>query len=462
MKKITLSFILIFCGFLFVSAQTTLEVGADKTYTTIGAAWTAAKADLATEIIINVADGTFIETAEMTEMSGKKVTIRGAGADKTIVKKADISDFVINSPNTVNPGRLFQLNAVAAANLDLTLEKMTFQTVGFMNTNGGGVVNANQAGQKFAFKNCNFKNIFGRAGAVIQATALTTDVVFENCFFEECGTFDNNSHEGLIKVTVGTLTLTNCTFYNNSFDVINRGATATGTDRNNKNGQLVTIGGSLSLFNMSDCYMVGNKYINGDASKVHPLISMKPATTGAAPAVTLTNAAPGFNILNSISVGNIRADIADCDLYYNLLSAPTASSSVMNSVKNFDLNSVTVPIPDVDVTTLEGLTISPTVAISSYFEMDGLVPRITTNSLGVKSLVRKAAGVKNVNANNLKVNVVNGKLTISSDKPENIEIYNSIGAKIGQFMNTNHVQTNLFNGIYIVKNNTFSTKVLVR
>ncbi len=458
MRKITLFFTLAFCGFQFAMAQTTLEVGPDKTYTSIKAAWDAAKTETATEIIINVAEGTYVETAEMTGMADKKVTIRGAGADKTIVKRADIADFVLTSPNTVNPGRLFQLNAAAAINLELTLEKMSFQTIGFMNTNGGAVINGNQAGQKFTIKNCNFKNIFARVGTIIQVTTNPIDVVIENCFIEECGTFDNNSHDGLIRVTSGTLTLTNSTFYNNSFDVINRGNTANGTDRDLKNGQILSLGTALTSFVMTDCNIVGNKYITGDAAKIHPLISMKPAVTGVAPDVLLANAAPGFNIQNLISVGNNRSESADCDLYYNVLSAPTATGSIVNSVKSFDLNTVL----DADVTSLDGITISGTAAIGTYFEMEGTAPKIATNSMGVKTLVRLTTSVKNSNINNLKLNVLDGKLTITSDKVENIEIFNSMGARVGQFLNTNNVQAELSNGIYIVKSKDFTTKVLVR
>jgi len=462
MKKITLFFALIFCGFQLAQAQTTLEVGADKTYTSIGAAWDAAKTETAIDIIINVAEGTYVETSNMkggdetAKVGGKKITIRGAGADKTIVKCSDMTDFAINS--TKNPGRLFQFNDANAANLELTLEKMSFETMGFMNTNGGGVVNTNQEGIKISFKDCNFKNIFARAGAIIQVTAQPIEVALDNCFIEECGSFDNNSHEGLIKVVSGKLSLTNCTFYNNSFDVLNRGNKSTGTDRDLKTGQLVTVGGSLSSFAMLECNFLNNKYINGDLDKIHPFVSMKPDTIGTAPGIVLRNAAPGFNIVNTISLGNVRTGSLDSDLYYNVLSVPTISGSVMNVVKNFDLNTSL----DENVTSLEGVTINPDAAVSNYFEMEGDAPKIITNSLGVKSVVRKTAGVNNVNNSDLFIRINNGLLTITSDKLQNIEIFNSIGAKVGQFLNTNNVSVNLLEGIYIVKSETFSRKVLVR
>jgi len=459
MKKITLLFGVLSISALSIKAQTTLEVGADKTYTTIGAAWTAAKTELATEITINVAAGTYIE-AEMAALASKKVRIVGAGADKTILKRADIADFGFTS--TISPGRFFQLNAATSIGLELTLENMSFQTAGYTNTNGGGLVNCTQTGQKITMKNCNFKNIFARAGAIIQSTTAAIDVVFENCFFEECGSFDNNSHEGLIKVVSGTLTMTNCSFVNNNFDAINRGATGTGTDKNLRNGQILTLGGSISSAQIIDCNFVNNKYISGDLTLIHPIISIKPTiTTGTvAPGITLaTN--PTVNFSNVISVGNMRASSMDGDvLYDSLITTPTASSSVFNVVKKFNAN--VIPTFDSDVTGIDGMTVNISGTISNYFEMEGDAPKIVTNSLGVKSLVRKTNGIQKNTSVNLSIATFNGKLAITSEKLENIEIYNLLGERIAQFNNTYKAEIALAKGVYLVKSANNSTKVLVR
>lgn len=483
MKKITLFFILVFCGFLFVSAQTTLEVGADKTYTTIKAAWDAAKSETATEIIINVAEGTYTE-AEMNgaavapataTMTNKKITIIGAGADRTFISRSStITNFDFSTTGvTVNPGRVFQLNNAVAAGIDLSLQKITFRLIGFTNTNGGAVINGNQAGQKFSFKDCNFNNIMARIGAVIQAgggnaaAPLSPDIQvnFENCFFQNCSSIDNSGQDGIIKVTSGTLNITNCNFYNNTADVFNRvdsPAGTNGTDRNLRAGSIIGLGGNLSAATITDCNFANNSTNATNLNFIHPVIAIKPAITAltVAPNITI-DANPSITMINVISVGNGRATSLDGDLLYDgLMNTPSFSNSIFNVAKKFDANAT--PISDVDVVGISGLNVNPAFTTSTYFEMEGDAPKIVTNSLGVKSFVRKVTDLKYVNDNNLKVNVENGKLTISSDKPENIEIYNSIGSKIGQFLNTNNVQINLSNGIYIVKNSTFSTKVLVR
>lgn len=460
MKKITFLLGVLCVSALSIKAQTTLEVGADKPYTTVGAAWTAAQLESATDITINVAAGTYIETADMKDLGSKKVRIVGAGADKTILKKADMSDFGFTS--TINPNRFFQINLASSINLELTLENMSFQTAGYINANGGGVVNCAQSGQKITMKNCNFKNILARAGAIIQASGAAIDVVFENCFFEECGTFDNNAQEGIIKVTSGTLIMTNCSFVNNNFEVINKGATATGTDRNLRNGQIVTTGGSISSIQISDCNFVNNKYLSGDLTFIHPIISIRPAITAAtvAPNITLvTN--PIVNFSNILSVGNIRAGSMDIDILYDsLITTPTVVSSVFNVVKKFNANAI--PTLDSDVTGIDGMTVNTSGSISNYFEMEGTAPKITTNSLGVKSLVRKTNGIQKNTSVNLSIAIFNGKLTITSDKMENIEIFNLLGERIAQFNNTNKAEIALAKGVYLVKSTTNSTKVLVR
>lgn len=459
MKKITFLLGVLCVSALSVKAQTILEVGADKTYTTVGAAWTAAKTEAATEITINVAAGTYIE-AEMGEMASKKVRIVGAGADKTILKRSDITDFGFTS--SVNPGRFFQLNAATSVNLELTLENISFQTAGYISAGGGGALNCSQAGQKITIKNCNFKNIFARAGAIIQASGATIDVVFENCFFEECGSFDNNSQEGIIKVVSGTLMMTNCSFVNNNFDVINKGTTAPGTDRNTRNGQILTTGGSITSIQISNCNFVNNKYINGNLTFIHPIISIRPVITAAtvAPDITLaTN--PIVNFSNVLSVGNIRAGSMDVDVFYDsLITTPTVSSSVFNVVKKFNANAI--PTLNSDVTGIAGMTINPTGTMSDYFEMEGATPKIVTNSLGVKSLVRKTSGIQKNTLGNLSITTYNGKLIVTSEKLENIEIYNLLGERIAQFNRTNKAEIALAKGVYVVKADNNSTKVLVR
>jgi hypothetical protein len=255
--------------------------------------------------------------------------------------------------------------------------------------------------------------------------------------------------------------MSNCTFFNNTFEAINRGATMIGTDRNLKSGVLVTFIGAIATAQFTNCNFINNKFSTGDLDKIHPMISIKPATTPnvVAPDITLVFN-PAITFSNVISVGNSRASSMDGDLLYNtLINAPTCSNSVFNSVKKFDVN--VVPTLDADVTDITGMTVNATAAVNSYFEMDGIAPKIVTNSLGVKSVVRKASGLNELSISDLKAWSNAGVLNVSMEQPQNVSIYNAAGVLVAKFKNTNTIQTNLSKGFYLVKNNANSLKVIV-
>lgn len=322
MKTITTFLCAILIASGLMQAQTTYTVGAGKQYATITDAWNAAKADAATEFVFNVDEGTYIEAGCISGKIGMKVTIVGAGADKTIIKRSTSETFGITSTPLENPGRLFFLNAAATdINMELTLEKMSFQTIGFTNTNGGAVVNAGQADQKVTIRNCNFKNVFARTGAILQGASATTTITVENCFFENCGGKDNQSIGGLFHLTNGNFTMNNCSFLNNEYITIYNTA-----DPNRQNGLILNCTGLISAdIRLSNVNIVNTKIIDGDMDKVKPMIAVKPAV-GVVPTVTLTNV---------VSVGNLRASSVDCDFLYNDLITPASMDFVANAAKRF-------------------------------------------------------------------------------------------------------------------------------
>lgn len=427
-------------------AATLLEVGTDKPYKTISEAWIFAIADPGNDFVIKVDAGTFVEPAIVGAKPGLKVTITGAGANQTIVKRSASTTFGIASAE--NPGRLILLsNAATDINIQVVLENMSFQTLGFTNAGGGGVINAIRVGQKVTFRNCNFKNIFGRNGAIIQSTGVGADITFDSCFFEECGSFDNNSQNGIIYVTNGSCSVLNCSFINNTFDAINRGNSGTGTDIDRKNGGLIALSDSVTSGQIANCNLVNNRYISGDQSKIHPMISIKPNSTFF----------PEISLNNVISVGNKRDASLDGDFYYLTSITPTTKDFVCNSVKNYDASTLTYN----DISTLSGATINGTLTPDIYFEMDGTLPKIITNSAGAKTLVRKSTALHEYHMADFKAWSNAGTLNVKSENPQDIAIYDAMGRIVANYSNTNSIQKTFAKGMYIVKTNLNSMKVLV-
>ena len=473
MRKITILLSVIVLGISSLFAQTTLEVGEGKTFTTIKTAWDAAKTDPATEITINIAEGTYLieggGTNSLGPIADKKITLVGAGADKTFVKRfAD--GFTL--PGTdghadQNPNRLFQFNT-GESNLDLTLEKLSIQNMGFNNSNGGGFVNVTSSGGtnlKFTFRNCNFSNVMARAGGIIQTQVADAalSILFENCFIENCGSFDNNGMNALIAYQSGSCTIKNTTFMNNIFNALNIGNKAPGTDRNLQSGTLVNGNNTASTLNVENCYVVNNKFLFGDTDKTHPMFAMK--SNIGADSVFIT-------IKNLISVGNKRASSFDCDLYYQNTFTPVMENVILNAVRNFartPLTETTDTLLDADVPSIEGtVIIDQTKTYNSpevNFEMDATtnLPKIFVNATtGAKYLNRLPTGLTDNRVNNLKISNNNGLLNISMDKPENVAIYNVLGAKITHFNQVTNAEVGLTAGAYIIKTTSSTVKVLVK
>lgn len=464
MKKTTLFLSALALSISGLMAQTTLEVGAGKTYSTLNDAWTAARTDPATDVIINVAEGTYVEAATLTATTGKKITFVGAGADKTIVKRSDMTNFTLpGTPGFVatKPNRLFQLNA-GSDNLNLTFEKMSFQTIGYNDANGGGVINASGVNQQFTFRYCNFSNIMARAGGIIQVQGTDTLLVvtFDHCFVENCGMFDNNGANSLIYFRTGSCFVKNSTFMNNTFAALNIGNKGTGLDMNRQSGALIGGDAKARSLTVENCYMVNNKFYNGDKDKTHPMISMKSKIGADSVAI---------NIKNVISVQNKRESSVDCDLYYGNLFVPMIDNAIFNAVRNYDrqaLTETTDTLYDANVPSLEGtIIIDETMTYTSpmvNFEMDGSLPKILVGDYGVKYLNRIVSGVEDKQVSNLKIRNNNGLVNISSDKLENITIYNVLGARVADFHQVRDVEVPLTAGTYIVKTSSTNVKLLVK
>lgn len=94
--------------------------------------------------------------------------------------------------------------------------------------------------------------------------------------------------------------------------------------------------------------------------------------------------------------------------------------------------------------------------------MDGSAPKVTVDANGVKSLVRKISAVKETTISGLKAWSFDGVLNVSLEQAQDITIFNSTGMLVSNFKNTTSFQTSLNKGMYILRANGNSMKVMVQ
>lgn len=87
---------------------------------------------------------------------------------------------------------------------------------------------------------------------------------------------------------------------------------------------------------------------------------------------------------------------------------------------------------------------------------------VYTDENGVKYLNRLTSSVDELKASGLNIRSVRGQLSISANQPENISIFNLVGARIATYNNTTQVDISLPAGAYVIRTSTLSEKVLVK
>jgi hypothetical protein len=267
----------------------------------------------------------------------------------------------------------------------------------------------------------------------------------------------------LIAFQSGACSIKNCTFMNNNFSALNIGNKETGTDRNLQSGTLVNGNNSASRLSIENCYVVNNKFLLGDKDKTHPMFAMK--SNIGADSVFIT-------INNLISVQNRRDNSLDCDLYFQNTFSPIIENAIFNAVRKFErvqVDELTERLDDTTVETIEGTVIIDTtktyISPEVNFEMDATtnLPKILVDeTTGVKYLNRLPTGLADNHANNMRIMNYQGRLTISVEKPENMTIYNVLGAKVAHFNQVNNAEISLTSGAYIIKTTSSTVKVLVK
>lgn len=442
-------------GLSFLSAQGMYEVGLDKPYKTISEAWEAIREDVLDTYTIQVDAGTYIES-ELQGIPDVKITIIGSGADKTFIQRASLETFEMLDGQQA--GYLFRTHKTnyPCDNMELTCENMTFQYIGATKHNwGGAVVVAEGQNQKYSFKNCNFRKIFVRQGAIIAATAAAaTPVSFsmENCFIEDSGEYDFNNIAGMMFFKWGAeLTLRNVTFMNNDFELHNQHPTdaSSGQDLNRKNGLIIHMEAADAYPSniLIENVNIINSSITAESTSLLPMIRVKAASPASVSAMI---------VKDLVMLSNVRAETPDCDFAYSSDVTPILESCVFNSVKSEAAGEF------IDVEELDGAEILSDAKSSSYFEMEGAAPKIYTDDKGVKSIKRVMSGIKFQELDNdITVFTKNGLITLSGLQGiSRVLVYDMLG-KIVQDITTQSqsVDFNLQGGVYIVKVGTANLKI---
>lgn len=473
MKKLLLLIVFTVCGMTMYS-QTVFEVGAGKTYQKLTDVWSVIKGDeVNTEFIINVDEGIYVEN-ELLGMPNKKITIIGAGADKTTIMRSNVADFPLIeeygedfSSGRVNCGILFKSAINTADNFHLVCENMTFKNIGINRHNwGAALVEATSNNQTYEFRNCMFTKINARQGTLVGATpggnATTATqplkIVLEGCFVESCYVHNYNNMAGFFNFKFGgDLTIKNTTFMNNRANLTNLNSTTEYPGAGLIVSMLVPTAANAnytSNITLDNVNILNTDIIGGAETTYVAMVKMDVNASAPAPVVTITDLT---------SVNNVRSGAVDSDLYFTSATfTPTITSSVFNVVKNVAGNA--------DITPLTGATINPALTYTSpevNFEMDGELPKIFVNEYGVKYLKKveedpgPATSVSNADADVPSVRVVGNSLHISGlQSGETIRVYNIAGSLMKNItVTSNSVYIALSSGMYIVKAGAHTAKV---
>lgn len=197
--------------------------------------------------------------------------------------------------------------------------------------------------------------------------------------------------------------------------------------------------------------------------------------SGAGDTIPALNIAYGENIdLGTINEGvNTSGSVVTKSFLFkgiNLQSTATfnddASSTLKLATKEYSPASgvinenvgINITVPASNGTFVEKVTLTADGDRSNSATNTAKMP---TRTIWFTYTVSGVTGLNNLNINNLNVISQNGKLTITSDKTEDIEIYNLLGVRIAQF-NSNRAEFTVAKGAYLVRTAQFSTKVLVR
>jgi hypothetical protein len=469
-----------------LTAQTTVTVGPEGSgaeYTSIRLAIAAKAPDLAAdaELLVNVAEGTILEPVNAFFGWGKalKITVRGAGADKTIIKSPLDAPPTADSPNH----RMWQMNNQASTGSEFIFENLKFKYWGAYGSNGvGGIINVNTPTSATAplvitlgFRNVVFEDC--HSISLLNSWQNSHSFLFENCLFINCATIVGSSQalQGLInKPTGGNVTIKNSTFISNKIVAI----PSETNPRVTLNGGLLTVNVNPPVEDMvvdtrdgkATVILEGNAFINNRVAdqavdSVFSLISFKPNDLSVSTDVTMSN---------NIAIGNSReGKIWESDVFFfnehkiNFNNTGNIFNKVIKRITEVDGENITYKFETIH---LPGNKINPVYTYTHpdiNFEMDGDLPKLTLDSYGVgKVSYTGDGGTISVDMNSTdlaKIYTFNRTLYISGlITGQKLEIYTITGSLFSRTVVTSDVfNMEMPKGIYLVKVGTRAQKVLV-
>jgi hypothetical protein len=467
-KKLIFAFLALFVLFGVSYAQKTVTVGPEGTadYPSIKEAIDSATVDMlpGETLNINIPAGTKVEPVGNLFLNWGKalnIIVSGAGADQTIITRADDEGNPLTAPPTTDaPGIAGRMWQVAREEMDgstLTFKDMTFKYMG--NTLGqstGSIMNfVNEWDLTVTFENVIFDQCVGRS--LFNHNKDRHDFVFDNCLFINCITAPqannvNNGFQGLIhRGFGGNLTVRNTTFMSNT--IINP------ADENRNNGGLIRVASDRewnSNVVLENVTAVNNKYSNESPALIQPMITFKPDALNDTISVNVT-------MKDVIFVGNYRDDKDDdVDLIYESPDKITfnteSTGNYFNSVLKLDEEGV------YEEAVLPGTNVSLDHTYTSLnMVMDGDLPKLTPDMYGIGKITYAITSVKLKDADPLKIHTHNSFIRVSGLNPgDKLEIYTIMGSIFSIMIANDHeVSFELPRGIYILKTGRRAQKILV-
>jgi len=321
-------------------------------------------------------------------------------------------------------------NAVSLNFTDgILLENTVFENNGDLNF-AGSTVEMAQAG---TISNCVFKNNTskgGRGGAALATrNGAGTTITLESCLFDGNTNKGSDGGTGISAVGVGTLSVTNCTFYNNAgpraafYHYSGASVIVNSTFAANKASQAADYGGGIFTTGSGSITLVNNilayNYNNNSAEVA------KDAYFGGSVTISGTNNLIAAGTSPGALTNPISYDSSIDDLFANY-----TTNSESNTIPSLDASTGSIILKDLTsvaikagVTTFDGATIPTT-------DQRG-EERLTPPCLGSYEWQSTLTNIiDGVLINDFKYWSSNGNLSVISDIMQNVKLYSIDGRLI--------------------------------
>ena len=442
--------------------------------TSIGAAFLTIDKAFETAVnddIINVGEGTFTLT---TGNFITTLTVKGAGADKTIIQGAETMASDLSNPNK----RFF---FVGTGSGNLNIENLTLQNFGWWNSdNGGAVINLIGAANtiNLTLKNCNLITNVARTGAAIQFSNAG-NLVIENCYFADNIAKANNSKSTSINVYysaalhctgTGSVSVKNSTFNNNN---LRDGAAETNVGTSTSQ---IAINLTSTL---SSVEFVNNTIVNCGILERNSARDGGSIATG--PVVAIASSANVSRYINNLNVNAGYTDLGVGEgttlltnglLKNNIFRVATgidtwaADNSISDtysasSDSRIDLQTLSTNADGVNYLNAIGTDVVGKGLVDASVLANGVngVARGTSPDIGAsqKDLGTSISSTVNV----AKIFAANGAIHINSSSLVDVEVYNISGKLVKTAKAIQTASFEMQRGVYLVKSGSQIVKVVL-